>query len=103
VPAAVGELPVTTREKYDKLEAMVQRKFNLHGHIRHGMLSVILMMTTIHARAWLVHQLCATTLTASNTSSSYANMIYVCLHWMLHCICSANMTNKVRNEGTARL
>jgi hypothetical protein len=34
--AAIDGLPVTTSEKFEKLEAMVKRKFELHGHIKEG-------------------------------------------------------------------
>ena len=32
-------LPATTLEKFDKLEAMVRRKFELHGGIKAGALA----------------------------------------------------------------
>lgn len=35
--AAIDGLPITTAEKYEKLAAMVKRKFELYGHIKEGM------------------------------------------------------------------
>lgn len=37
VCAAIDGLPVTTAEKFEKLEAMVKRKFEMHGTIKEGM------------------------------------------------------------------
>lgn len=36
--AAIDGLPVTTAEKFEKLEAMVKRKFEMHGNIKEGVI-----------------------------------------------------------------